>query len=144
MPYIRRSFRDEHPHSVPPIYLSAMPPMVWFWEEFGSEMHYVIQVWERQYKRVRLCEAQNWRCCYCGCEVTVEGGQPGNPAFATFEHVQRRCEGGSDDPENLTIACVPCNNFRHTAPAEEYPGFRRASPVRFFPPPMPEPSCLHI
>ncbi|MGI4941309.1 MAG: HNH endonuclease [Janthinobacterium lividum] len=58
--------------------------------------------------RMRLAEAQNWRCCYCGCRMTEERG----PAQATFEHIVPRHRGGLDRVENLVIACNDCNSAR--------------------------------
>lgn len=57
----------------------------------------------------RLCEAQNWRCCYCGCRMT-DGGN--TLERATFEHVVPRAFGGPDTESNLVIACMGCNNRR--------------------------------
>lgn len=50
--------------------------------------------------RERLSEAQNHRCCYCGCDI--RNG-------ATIEHVISRYRGGSNDWGNLVASCDPCN-----------------------------------
>jgi len=57
--------------------------------------------------RERLAEAQNWRCCYCGCEMVQDWR---DPLGATFEHVIPLSKGGLDTEENLAIACWTCNN----------------------------------
>lgn len=62
--------------------------------------------------RRKLAEAQNWRCCYCGCRMTDEGGHGNGPRQATFEHVVPRALGGADREWNLVIACRLCNNTR--------------------------------
>ncbi len=54
--------------------------------------------------RTRLAEAQNWRCCYCGCRL--------EPETATIEHVKPRALGGSNTWENCAAACDPCNSKR--------------------------------
>lgn len=33
-------------------------------------------------------------------------------------HIVRRSQGGTNDPENLLWACVPCHDRIHAAPAE--------------------------
>ena len=49
------------------------------------------------------------RCEYCRLP---QAAQP----FVTFhiEHVRARVHGGSDDPENLCVACERCNAFKGT------------------------------
>ena len=58
--------------------------------------------------RTRLAEAQNWKCCYCGCRMTNDLGWK----QATFEHIIPRQAGGRDVVDNLVIACNRCNNLR--------------------------------
>lgn len=36
----------------------------------------------------------------------------------TEDHIRPRAWGGTDDPANLTDACVPCNSQKNTLPAE--------------------------
>jgi hypothetical protein len=56
----------------------------------------------------RLSEAQNWRCCYCGCRMEF-----GSPRLRpTFEHVIPKACGGRDTLENLVAACISCNVAR--------------------------------
>lgn len=59
--------------------------------------------------KVALCGNQNWRCCYCGCSVDMNGR---SPTEATFEHVVPFGHGGDDDESNLVIACRRCNYER--------------------------------
>jgi 5-methylcytosine-specific restriction endonuclease McrA len=61
---------------------------------------------------IRLSEAQNWRCCYCGVRVVI--GEPLDPRLATLEHIVPKCFGGNDHPDNLAMACACCNNNRGT------------------------------
>lgn len=77
---------------------------------------------------VPLCEAQNWRCCYCGIEMMV--GMQGcwdrpkwdraRECLATIEHVTPKVAGGSNRWENLVAACRLCNNARSAMKAERY------------------------
>jgi hypothetical protein len=54
-----------------------------------------------------LALAQGDLCTYCG-NPTIPGdrGRHGR----TVDHVIPRCQGGSDDPSNLVIACRGCNS----------------------------------
>lgn len=59
--------------------------------------------------KIELCEAQNWRCCYCpSCVSLWDDGAK----LATFEHVVPLSKGGASDKTNLVIACRDCNNVR--------------------------------
>jgi 5-methylcytosine-specific restriction endonuclease McrA len=53
----------------------------------------------RRRVRIRLGEAQNWRCCYCGIAL--------DPDTLTIEHVIPL--GVSNEWVNLAAACLPCN-----------------------------------
>ncbi len=46
------------------------------------------------------------RCCWCGRET----GTRRHPA--TVEHLLPRSRGGTDNTDNLAVACYPCNNQR--------------------------------
>jgi 5-methylcytosine-specific restriction endonuclease McrA len=61
------------------------------------------------YVRTRLAEAQNWKCCYCYCEMN---GIPDHKRSVTIEHVTPKSLGGTDDETNLAAACKRCNNAR--------------------------------
>lgn len=56
--------------------------------------------------RARLAEAQNHRCCYCGCRFGRGLSQ------LTLEHYQARCHGGRSTYENCIAACRLCNQRR--------------------------------
>ncbi len=80
--------------------------------------------------RRQMAEAQNWRCCYCGCEMVDT--QSYHPRYATREHIVPRSKGGAEfDPDNLVVACRSCNTGRgdamwpeHFAVTEFLAGFR--------------------
>jgi len=68
------------------------------------------------YVRCRLAEAQNWRCCWCGMDCRPESNYANS---ATIEHVQPRSQGGSDDWDNLAMACASCNHRRGVISVED-------------------------
>lgn len=68
-------------------------------------------------KRARLSEAQNHRCCYCGCEMEVD---PNHPRGATLEHYQAKAHGGLNHRDNCVIACRTCNTTRGTENPQKF------------------------
>lgn len=61
----------------------------------------------------RLCEAQNWRCCYCyGVMRLPVECLPQAPDMATLEHLHRQTDGGGGRLDNLVAACASCNSHR--------------------------------
>ena len=65
----------------------------------------------------RLCEAQNWRCCYCGIEFVTMRRSDRTPSR---EHVVPRIAGGSDGWDNLVAACRLCNEARGAMYPDRY------------------------
>lgn len=68
-----------------------------------------------QREKIALCEAQNWRCCYCKFTVRLVFGYTDDQDAATREHLKPEAKGGTDDFENLVIACNLCNRVRDHA-----------------------------
>lgn len=68
----------------------------------------------RRELRVLLCEAQNWRCCYCGIVMSIwlDGTHGRKRSDATIEHLTMRANGGEDRWENCVAACQGCNSSR--------------------------------
>lgn len=62
-------------------------------------------------QKARALEAQDYRCCYCGCELTLEN--------STFDHVIPRAEGGQNTLDNKVISCEPCNSEFADAPPKQ-------------------------
>ncbi|MFL1431195.1 MULTISPECIES: RNA-guided endonuclease IscB [unclassified Nocardiopsis] len=58
---------------------------------------YLLHVWDR-------------RCAYCG----------GRGVPLAVEHIRPRSRGGSDRPDNLTIACEPCNQAKGASRVEDF------------------------
>ena len=52
-------------------------------------------------QRFRIFVRDRFRCQYCCKRFQV--------ADLTLDHIIPRSAGGSDDPENLAAACIPCN-----------------------------------
>jgi hypothetical protein len=58
--------------------------------------------------RFEIFKRDDFRCAYCGRqspEVVLE-----------VDHIVPRCEGGSDDPMNLTTSCWECNRGKSGEP----------------------------
>ena len=72
-----------------------------------------LKIWLRN----RLAEAQNWKCCWCGCETDPVHDKRNS---ATIEHVIPRSQGGTDDPDNLAMSCSRCNNKRATTSVDAF------------------------
>lgn len=70
----------------------------------------------RAWIRTRCAEAQNWRCCYCQKEMTLEAK---GSRRVTLEHVTPVSMGGTDDYDNCAAACSSCNNKRQNKPLDE-------------------------
>lgn len=60
----------------------------------------------RRALRTRLSEAQNHRCCYCGCKMLDDTM---HPKGITLEHVQAVVHGGRTNFSNCVVACQSCN-----------------------------------
>lgn len=66
------------------------------------------------YHRSRLSEAQNHKCCWCGCLMTDKRNK-GNSS--TIDHYVPASAGGPDHPDNYVIACDNDNQLRGHIPA---------------------------
>lgn len=96
---------------------------------------------DRRELKIRLCEAQNWHCCYCGVIVSNDPAHAGKAFHATFEHVipmaqikfESKYTAYQDrwyhrnhydkrywNYETLVIACQKCNSLRKTTDAYDF------------------------
>lgn len=66
----------------------------------------------RQQRRRRLWRLTNNRCWYCGTSAPEED--------QTVDHVIPRCQGGSDDDDNLVPCCKPCNILKSDLSVAEF------------------------
>lgn len=81
--------------------------------------------------RQRAFHQQGGYCHYCRfrmwCNAPTELTENPVPLKAwsdlkcTAEHLQARCEGGRETPENIVAACARCNRNRHKLPAKPEP-----------------------
>lgn len=73
-------------------------------------------------RRLRKFAKQNGRCHWCKQEMTIKrGSSRGIPdRYATFEHLQRRRDGGAGKPNNVVLACYACNNKREVGQPGHY------------------------
>lgn len=61
--------------------------------------------------RFSILKRDHFRCVYCGAEA--------KDARLEIDHVVPRCEGGTDDPQNLVTACWLCNAGKGGIPIYE-------------------------
>lgn len=61
--------------------------------------------------RLKLFEAQDGLCYYCGRQMSLNRKLNGQPArdFATLEHLIRRQQGGQVNSTNIVLAHYKCN-----------------------------------
>ena len=78
----------------------------------------------------RLFEEQQGLCYYDDYPMSANPKKRDAPRGATFEHLVRRADGGSDLIENLALACKVCNSLRgklHMG-VEEFREWARTNP----------------
>jgi 5-methylcytosine-specific restriction endonuclease McrA len=68
-----------------------------------------------------VAKRDGWDCHYCNKPVRpyneVPGGRETRLQFAaTLEHIVPQSQGGTNDMENLVIACFQCNASKHARP----------------------------
>lgn len=63
--------------------------------------------------RFAIYEACDWTCQLCLSPVRPDEDS-NHPRYPTLDHIVPRARGGSDDPENLRLACRQCNTRRGT------------------------------
>lgn len=63
--------------------------------------------------RLLIAERDDWRCVYCGSEVSFEAWKYQDSdarSLAVIDHVIPRSQGGNNDECNLVLACSRCNS----------------------------------
>lgn len=65
--------------------------------------------------RLLLFVAQAGCCIWCGQSMSFNRRKSGAPArdFATFEHLERRADGGKMNAHNIVLAHYKCNIKRN-------------------------------
>ncbi len=64
-----------------------------------------------------LCKRQDWKCAYCGQEMSFDGASSLTPAI---EHIIPIVRAGRSEPDNLAAACRTCNSSKGDLTAIEY------------------------
>lgn len=104
-----------------PLIINEMPTKAYIkrtiWVENPVMRRLVLKLAKRIYYRTRLCESQNWKCCWCGCVMTELRNRKNS---ATTEHITPSSQEGTDDLNNLAAACNKCNNKRGVLPIEDF------------------------
>lgn len=59
--------------------------------------------------KIRLSEAQNWRCADCGKRMDLDAQDENDRP--TFEHLISLSAGGTDTLDNIAILCRACNKL---------------------------------
>ena len=63
---------------------------------------------------------QKGLCHYCGCKTRISI-LPGNyPNKATIDHKVPKSNGGTNDIDNLVMACTECNRKKSSISYEEF------------------------
>jgi hypothetical protein len=68
-------------------------------------------------KKIAMCEAQNWRCCYCSIPFSDDQR---SDAYPTIDHIVPRIAGGRMHWINEAVACALCNKGRGAMRAHRY------------------------
>ncbi|MBZ9659824.1 HNH endonuclease [Mesorhizobium sp. ESP-6-4] len=76
--------------------------------------------------RKLLRAKQGNTCCFCG-KPMVRATGPGRISddAETIEHLRRKCDGGTDDLDNLALSCHGCNYGRGLTDWLTYTSYRR-------------------
>lgn len=61
-------------------------------------------------------------CHYCGVETRLPIRSWGrlDPDHATIDHKKPKARGGTNDPDNLVLACNACNNAKGDRPYDDF------------------------
>ena len=83
--------------------------------------------YQRKNIRKELKNIQN-NCVYCNCKLSFDDSQDIN--FATIEHIVPQSKNGSQNIDNLTLACSICNTVR--GDKDSFIGFQFKNDQDFF------------
>lgn len=115
---------------------SSMPGPTAY-EDLSTEQKEAIQ--NRVQIRQQLADRDGYKCHYCRCSLTrAKGGKPLSGRNKTIDHKIPKCLGGTDDLENLVLACYTCNIERGHTPYEEFLAKKQAAVM-----PSPISTALH-
>lgn len=60
----------------------------------------------------KLYEKQNGICYICGRKTTLNKNDKNKDTYATVDHIVPLSKNGTNDIENMAIACDICNNLK--------------------------------
>lgn len=85
-------------------------------------------------RKVSLLKAyydQLGECFYCNRRAWLpwEDNSGDLRLMATREHLVRQCDGGTDDDENIAMACADCNSRRGATPPSDWIESRSLNPT---------------
>lgn len=66
--------------------------------------------------RKRMYKEQKGLCWICGERMAISKSQAGKAAYATFDHIVPKADGGTGERGNLRLAHRKCNALRGTVP----------------------------
>jgi len=66
---------------------------------------------KEQYPNQKVYERYGFKCVYCGIDGSIDFETFFTANFAV-DHVKPKALGGTDDPENLVLACHSCNLYK--------------------------------
>lgn len=67
-----------------------------------------------------LTERDGFHCHYCGCTLEENEITGFNPKGSSIDHAIAQDSGGTDDLENLVLACRQCNVNKKTKHYQEF------------------------
>lgn len=84
---------------------------------------------DRTFGTAQLDGASVWigKCLHCNRRLVVS--RQGDPHGATLEHIVPRSHGGSENPDNLALACERCNHQKGYRIDNRAPGDPKAVAV---------------
>lgn len=66
---------------------------------------------KEEYRNQIIYERDNFTCQYCGLDASKDF-EIWYIAKLSIDHIKPQVLGGTDDDENLVVACHACNNFK--------------------------------
>lgn len=73
--------------------------------------------WLPKLTRLAIYLRDGFRCGYCLADL-----HDADCRDLTVDHVKPRCDGGTDNPNNLITACRTCNCKKQNLPAKSFAG----------------------
>ena len=71
-------------------------------------------------KTIKIAEAQNWDCFYCGRKMIKKSKNHNNPDLVTIDHDIPISRGGDNTRANLVASHAKCNHEKSDLTGAEY------------------------